>query len=82
MVVPIKLVAADAGFFPPGPLTLFADMLWARGRENGYQEREARSNAVSPRKETRSPRLASERRYSDKCFQTYERVIVCAVCTS
>lgn len=26
---PIRLVAADAGFFPPGPLTLFADIVTA-----------------------------------------------------
>ena len=26
-VIPMRFVAADAGFFPPGPLTLLADML-------------------------------------------------------
>lgn len=25
--VPIKFVAAEAGFFPPGPLTLLADIV-------------------------------------------------------
>lgn len=31
LVIPIRLVAADAGFFPPGAFTLFADMVNHQG---------------------------------------------------
>ena len=30
VIVPIKLVAAEAGFLPPGPCMLFADMMEAK----------------------------------------------------
>ena len=34
--VPIKLVAAEAGFFLPDPLTLFEDILTGARRRRGY----------------------------------------------
>ena len=41
MGVPIKFVAAEAGFFPPGPLTLLADIMMII-RDTGGQKEEGK----------------------------------------
>ena len=40
--LPIKLVAAEAGFFPPGPLTFLADMLRETRRRKGKKGHKGR----------------------------------------
>jgi len=61
MIVPMRFVAAEAGFFPPGPLTLFADMVnaipqtkrkrchfrSAEGKRRVTTERSLQSNLIS-----------------------------------